>query len=168
MSSDGNSLPKFMPILFFRGVYCFWGASGKGIQGHPSNFLSCFTGVYLVFEVLQTKVAHFCFCLVRIKMPLLICPHPPFPASCPLSQEWAREGAICQIWCSNPETVHVLGPKRFVSWLFTSIRSNGNWCPNATNTAFGSTYYHYYYFSLRLFKTCLTSFIVPNAWIWPF
>ena len=36
-------------------------------------FYCRFTGVYLVFEVFQTGVGHFCFCLVRIKMPLLKC-----------------------------------------------------------------------------------------------
>ena len=29
--------------------------------------MSRFTGLYLVFEVFQTKVVHFCFCLFRIK-----------------------------------------------------------------------------------------------------
>ena len=33
--------------------------------------LSRFTDMYLVFVVFQTKVAHSCFCLVRIKMPVL-------------------------------------------------------------------------------------------------
>ena len=40
--------------------------------GNAGSFLSRFAGVYLVFEVFQTKVAHFCFCLVRIEMPLLM------------------------------------------------------------------------------------------------
>ena len=35
-------------------------------------FLARFPGVHLVVEVFQTKVAHFCFRLVRIKMPLLM------------------------------------------------------------------------------------------------
>ena len=45
--------------VFLRGV------SGKGIQGNEGNFLSSFTGVYLVFEVFQTGVAYLCF-LVRV------------------------------------------------------------------------------------------------------
>ena len=43
----------------------------KGSQGDAGCFLSRFTGVYLVFEVFQTKVAHFCFCIVRKKILLL-------------------------------------------------------------------------------------------------
>ena len=37
-----------------------------------ANFLSRFAGIYLVFEALQTTMAHFCFGLVRIKMPLFL------------------------------------------------------------------------------------------------
>ena len=34
--------------------------------------------MHLVFEASQTKVVHFCFCLVRIKMPLLRWSGSPF------------------------------------------------------------------------------------------
>ena len=38
--------------------------NSKGIQGNAGSSLSCFTGMYLVFEVFQTRVAHFCFALL--------------------------------------------------------------------------------------------------------
>ena len=47
----------------------------RGFWGNAVNFLSRFTDVYPVSEVFQTKVALFCFCLVRINMPLLMCCH---------------------------------------------------------------------------------------------
>ena len=51
------------------------------------QFSISFADVFLVFEAFQTRVAHFCLCCVRLKMPLLICfsfPHskawsPPTP-----------------------------------------------------------------------------------------
>ena len=58
--------PKFMPISFFRRVSHFWDVSENGILGNPGSFLSRFTAVHLVFEVFQTWVARFCFCLNRI------------------------------------------------------------------------------------------------------
>ena len=58
MSGGGNVLPQFMPISFFRRVSRSCGYSEKGIYGNV-------TSVYLVFEVFQTKVADFCFCIVR-------------------------------------------------------------------------------------------------------
>ena len=61
-------ITKFMPILFFRHV----SRSGQGNLKNASNFLSRLASVYVSFEVFQTRVAHFCLCLLRIKMPLLI------------------------------------------------------------------------------------------------
>ena len=49
----------------------FW--MPREFQGNAGSFLSRFTGVHLVFEAFQAKVAHFCPCLVYIKMPVLIC-----------------------------------------------------------------------------------------------
>ena len=63
-------ITNIMPILF-SGVSRFWGVAGKRI--YAGSFLSRFTVSHLIFEVFQTRVAHFCFCLVRITMPLLIC-----------------------------------------------------------------------------------------------
>ena len=45
----------------------------KRLQANAGNFLSRFAGVSLVLEALQTRVAHFYFCLPRINMPLLTC-----------------------------------------------------------------------------------------------
>ena len=35
------------------------------MHGNAGSSLSRFTGVYLVFAAFQTRMAHFCFCLVR-------------------------------------------------------------------------------------------------------
>ena len=44
----------------------------RGVEENVGNFLSRFTGVHLVSDVFQTRVAHFRFCLVRtFNMPLL-------------------------------------------------------------------------------------------------
>ena len=69
-----------------------WGAGVTRtflIKGNAGSSLSRFTGVYLVFEVLQTRVAHFCFCLVRIKMPLLI--HRSMPCQEPSKPDFSWE-----------------------------------------------------------------------------
>ena len=74
MSGNGNVSPNSCQPCF-SDVYLF-----EAFQEREFNtkcwlaiFLSHFTGQYLVFEVFQTRGPHFCFCLVRIKMPWLIC-----------------------------------------------------------------------------------------------
>ena len=60
--------------LVFQACISFLRCFRKGnLWGNAGNFLSRFTGIDLIFEVFETKVAHFCFCLVRIILPLLIC-----------------------------------------------------------------------------------------------
>ena len=58
--------------LVFRRVSFRKGSSRKCWQ-LPISYHSLNVNVYLVFQLFQTRVAHFCFCLVRIKMTLLIC-----------------------------------------------------------------------------------------------
>ena len=67
MGGGRNLLPKLVPISFFKRVSRFGGVSRKSNYGNAGNFLSRFTGAYLVFEA----VTHFCFRLFRMKMPFL-------------------------------------------------------------------------------------------------
>ena len=57
--------------LVFQACISFLRFSSKHTYANAGSFLSRCTGVYLDFEAFQTSVTHFCFCLVRINMPLL-------------------------------------------------------------------------------------------------
>ena len=59
--------------LAFRACISFLRCSRKGNVRKCWQFPISFTGVYLVFELFQTRVVHFCSCLVRMTMPLLSC-----------------------------------------------------------------------------------------------
>ena len=72
------------------------------------KFPISFTGVYLVFEVFQTRVAHFCLCLVRIKChcsyvhersirKICFCPTSPPPPQ--------RKGPTCERNCAKSSDI---------------------------------------------------------------
>ena len=65
-------MTKIQANLVFQACISFLGVLGIGIEGNVGNFLSRFAGLCLICEVFQTRVAHFCFCLVCMEMPLVL------------------------------------------------------------------------------------------------
>ena len=53
-------ITKFLANLVFQAEILSLRFSGNEIYGNAGNFLSRVTGVYLVFEVFPTEVAHLC------------------------------------------------------------------------------------------------------------
>ena len=89
---------KINANLVFQAYLSFLRFFRKENVGKCWQFPSRFAGVYLVFEVFQTKVAHFCFCLVRIEMPLLMYK---------IRQLWVKKGRNHVI-----QGVSEIGPKK--------------------------------------------------------